>query len=142
MHKMLLPFDGSESALRALNYAVRLAKGNGSVSVHLVHAHEEPLTYGELAVYVSREQMAELQRAHSEDVLATAEALLKQAGVSYTKEVLTGPVAESIAKRAEETGCDRIVMGTRGLSAVENLLIGSVATKVVHLATVPVTLVK
>jgi nucleotide-binding universal stress UspA family protein len=142
MHKMLLPFDGSASALRALNYAVRLAKDNAPVSIHLVHAHEEPLIYGEIAVYVSREQMAELQRAHSEDVLAPAAALLKQAGVSYTKEVLTGPVAESIAKRAEETGCDSIVMGTSGLSAIENLLMGSVATKVVHLATVPVTLVK
>jgi nucleotide-binding universal stress UspA family protein len=35
MHKILLPFDGSENALRALNYAIRLAKRNGPISVHL-----------------------------------------------------------------------------------------------------------
>ena len=95
MHKMLLPFDGSENALRALDYAIRRAKGAAATSIHLVHAHEEPLIYGEIAVYVSREKMSELQRGHSEGVLAPAEQLLKEAGVAYTKEVIIGPMAES-----------------------------------------------
>ena len=47
-----------------------------------------------------------------------------------------------LAKRAEELGCDEIIMGTRGMGAIGNLVMGSVATKVVHLAGIPVTLVK
>ncbi len=142
MHKLLVAFDGSESALRALRYAIRLAQENGPVALHVVNAHEEPVVYGEIAVYVTHEKMAELQRQHSEAVLAAAEGLLKGAAVPYTKEILVGDIAAAIARRAEEQGCDNIVMGTRGMTAISNLVMGSVATKVVHLAKLPVTLVK
>lgn len=50
--------------------------------------------------------------------------------------------AQHIAEFASENACDEIIMGTRGMGAVGNLVLGSVATKVVHLATVPVTLVR
>lgn len=57
-------------------------------------------------------------------------------------QVLIGPVAETIARIALEQNCDGIVMGTRGLGAVAGALLGSVASQVVHLSDVPVTLVK
>jgi nucleotide-binding universal stress UspA family protein len=142
MHKLLVPFDGSENAQRALRHAIAVASQNGSGSVHLVHAHDEPRIYGEIAVYISPERMAELQKEESETVLANADAILQKAGISHTKEALIGPVGSVIAKRAEELGCDGIVMGTRGMGAVGNLVLGSVATKVIHHANVPVTLVK
>lgn len=142
MHKLLVPVDGSENALRAVRHAIGLAKLIGQASIHLVYAHEEPLLYGEIAVYVPREKMEALQREHSETILADAERLLKESGVPYTREILTGQVATAIAERAEKLGCDGIVMGTRGHSNIGNLLLGSVATKVVHLTRLPVTLVK
>ena len=142
MHKVLVPFDGSESALRAVRYAIALAKQNEFVSIHLVTAHEEPVIYGEIAVYVSHERMEELQRQHCEAIIAAAEEVLKKAGVPYTKEILIGRIAEAIVRRADELECDSVVMGTRGLTAIGNLVMGSVATKVIHLATMPVTLVK
>lgn len=142
MHKLLLPVDSSDNAIRAVQYAIGLAEECDSVAIHLVTAHEEPLLYGEIAVYVTPEKMAELQRLHSEEVIAAAEALLKEAGVRYTKEILVGDIPLVIARRAETLGCDAIVMGTRGGTAIGNLVMGSVATKVVHLAKVPVTLVK
>jgi nucleotide-binding universal stress UspA family protein len=142
MHKLLVPFDGSENAQRALRHAIAMARENGTGSVHLVHAHDVPRIYGEIAVYISPERMAELQKGESEMVLANADPLLKEAGIPYTKEALIGPVGSVIAKRADELGCDGIVMGTRGMGAVANLVLGSVATKVIHYANVPVTLVK
>jgi nucleotide-binding universal stress UspA family protein len=142
MHKLLVPFDGSENAQRALRHAIRMAREDGTGSVHLVHAHAEPRLYGEIAVYVSPQKMEELQKAESETVLANADPILKEAGVPYTKEALIGPMGSVIAKHADELGCDGIVMGTRGLGAVGNLVLGSVATKVIHFANVPVTLVK
>jgi nucleotide-binding universal stress UspA family protein len=56
--------------------------------------------------------------------------------------VLVGHIGQTIARRADELGCDGIVMGTSGRGALGNLLLGSVATKVIHHAKVPVTLVK
>lgn len=142
MRKLLVPFDGSESALRALQHAIKLAKQSPPAALHVVHAHEEPLLYGEIAVYVPKEKMADLQRKHSDDLLGAAVALLKNSGVAYETEILVGPIGDAIANRADALGCEGIVLGTRGLSAIGNLLMGSVATKIIHLAKVPVTLVK
>ena len=139
---MLVPFDGSKSALHALQYAINLAQRNRLVSIHLVNAHEEPLVFGQIEVYMSHEKFEQFQREHSTAVLAIAEKRLKKAAMPYTKEILVGNIAEVIARRAERLRCDSIVMGTRGMSAIASLVMGSVATKVVHLANVPVTLIK
>lgn len=142
MRKFMVPVDGSEMALRALGYAIKLAREDGSTKIYIVTAHDEPDIYGEIAVYVPREKMADLQQRIGESRLGPAEAMLKEAGVPYEAEILIGDTAHEIARRADELGCDAIVMGTRGMSAIGGLVMGSVATKVVHAAKVPVTLVK
>jgi len=142
MRNVLVPVDGSENALRALGYALKLAKQNKATELHLVTVHQEPVIYGEIQVYVSREKMEELQRNHSMDILQPAVDAAKAAGVACTSEILVGDTASTIVKRAEELNCDGIVMGTRGMSAVGNLVMGSVATKIVHLTKLPVTLIK
>jgi nucleotide-binding universal stress UspA family protein len=63
-------------------------------------------------------------------------------GVSHEKLAEFGPIAETIERVSHEVGADQIIMGTRGLGRLRGLLLGSVATQVVHLARVPVTLVK
>jgi nucleotide-binding universal stress UspA family protein len=75
-------------------------------------------------------------------LLVPAEKELDKAGLRYTKEVLCGSAASLIAERAKPEEFAGIVMGTRGMGAVKGLLVGSVAHQVVHLAHVPVTLVK
>jgi nucleotide-binding universal stress UspA family protein len=84
------------------------------------------------------------QRTHSEGLLAAAEAAagLEDSGVRYTKEVLIGPIGPTIARHAERLGCDAIVMGRHGKSTIGDLLMGSVATKVLHLTRLPVLLVR
>lgn len=142
MHKLLVPVDGSDNSLRAVRHAVALAKMAGDTSLHLVHIHEEPMLYGEIAVYVSPAKMKGLQRAHSEAILAFAERLVRRSGLPYSKAVLTGPIPQTIALQARKLGCDAIVMGTKGMTAIANLLMGSTAMKVVHLSRLPVTLIK
>jgi len=141
-YKIFVPIDGSESALRALAHATKLAQRLGNSRIVVAHAHEEPVIYGEIAVYVPLATMQTMQRAHSESVLESAEAQLKGSGVPYDKEILTGPIAHVLAERAKDLGCDAIVMGTHGSTAIGNMLMGSVATKIVHLSSIPVTLVK
>lgn len=142
MKTILLAVDGSGASLRAAKEAIALAKLAPQCSIRLVHAHEEPLIYGEIAVYVPREKMAALQRSHSEGLLEAAESQLKAAGVPYAREVLSGPIGETIAAYAERNGCDLIVMGRHGKSTLGDVLVGSVAMKVLHASRLPVLLVR
>jgi nucleotide-binding universal stress UspA family protein len=142
MRKLLVPIDNSDNATRALQYAIRLAKESGAIELHLVYAHEAPLVYGEVAVYVTEEKVREMQKRHSEDVLRPAIEVARAAGVPFKSDILIGDVPKTLVKYAEEQGCEGIVMGTRGMGAIGNLVMGSVATKVVHLTKLPVTLVK
>lgn len=142
MRKLMVPVDGSDKALRALGYAIKLAQEHGSTKIHVVTAHDEPDIYGEIAVYVPREKMADLQQRIGQSRLGPAEQILKDAGVPYEAEILIGDTATMIALRADELGCEAIVMATRGMTAIGGLVMGSIATKVVHAANVPVTLVK
>jgi nucleotide-binding universal stress UspA family protein len=56
--------------------------------------------------------------------------------------VLVGPIAETIVKRAKDAGCDLIYIGTRGMTEVGKALMGSTATKVLHIADTPVLVVR
>lgn len=142
MKKFLVAVDGSGAALRAVHAALDLARPIPGASLHLVHAHTEPRVYGELALYVAPEKMRELQRAQCEGVLDRAEAELKGSAVPYTREVLEGPLGRTIAEHAERLGFDAIVMGRHGESAVGDLLMGSVAQRVLHASRLPVLLVR
>lgn len=134
--------DGSGAATRALKQAIALARLGAGGSIHLVHAHEEPRIFGEIAVYVPREKMESLQREHSEAILAPAEAEVQSAGVPCTKEVLRGSIAQTIARHAEHLGCDAIVMGRHGRTPLGDVLVGSTAMKVLHASNLPVMLVR
>lgn len=139
---IFVAWDGSDCARRALEYAIRVARARGNCSLHVAHACEEPVLYGEIAVYVPVEKMELLQRDQAQSVLAEAETLLRPGGVAYRTEVLVGPIGKVLADRAWALGCDSIVMGTHGRGALGALAMGSVATKVVHFSRLPVTLVK
>lgn len=142
MRKLLVPVDNSDNALRALDYAISLARENGPVELVIVTAHEAAFDNPRTLAYLPKEKLEKILQEHSEDMLRPAVNRAKAAGVTFTSEILTGSVPQAIVRRAEELGCDGIVMGTRGMGAVGNLMMGSVATKVVHLTKLPVTLVK
>ncbi|HEX6154498.1 MAG TPA: universal stress protein, partial [Burkholderiales bacterium] len=74
--------------------------------------------------------------------LEAAKKKLDAAGVSYHPHVLVGSVAEAIVKHAKDKRCDLIYIGTRGMSELGKALVGSTATKVLHISDVPVLLVK
>jgi len=142
MKKFLVPVDGSKAALRALAAAVSLARLTPGSSLHLVHCHEQPMLHGEIALYVPPEKLAELQRTHSDEFLGRAAAELRDCGVPFTREMLVGPIGRTIAAHAEKLACDAIVMGRHGHSTVADLLVGSVAMKVLHASELPVLLVR
>ena len=142
MRKLLVPVDGSDSAKRALEHAIGLARDAGSGELVLLHVHPEPIIYGEIQVYVPAQRMQQLQDWHSHEILRPAAEKAQASSVRHTCVVVAGDAATQIAKAAEAMGCAGIVMGTRGMSPIGNVLLGSVASNVVHQAHVPVTLVK
>ena len=82
------------------------------------------------------------QLEHGAAALANAKKLLDRAGLDYEAHVLIGDPAEKVAQFAKRNRFDKIIIGTHGRGSMTGLLMGSVASKVPHLATVPVTLVK
>ena len=76
------------------------------------------------------------------EALREAVAACREAGVAYETRSERGAVAATIDRVAREERVEHIIMGTRGLGGVRGLLLGSVATQLLHLTEVPVTLVK
>ena len=141
MLKALIPFDGSDNALRAVDHLISLVQAREPMEVHLLHVRE-PIDSWEIRRVLTAEEIAALQLSEGEDALQAARQRLEAAGISYTATILVGDVAQTIARHATEIGCDKIIMGSSGASAIAGLLLGSVTMKVIHLAQVPVTVVK
>jgi len=91
---------------------------------------------------VSKAQVEKYYQEESERSLADARKKLDAAGVRYEAYTLVGAVAETLVKHAKDKRCELICIGTRGLSELGKALVGSTATKVVHISDVPVLLVK
>ena len=140
--KILLAIDGSEHSLRVIDKVVKLAAEMRAASLHVLNVQDEPIVYGEVAIYVSPERAREFAQQAGQNVLTQATARLSQSGIPVTSEVAIGEPAPTIARLAAERGYDLVVMGTRGMGTVASLVLGSVATKVVHLSDVPVLLIR
>ena len=141
MKKLLVPCDGSESALRAVRHAAVEAAAGSGAEIHLLHVIE-PMTPVTLSEAFSAQRLDERFPPQAADALEPAIAVMAQAGVKYSLHCLFGQPAPEIAAYARTAGCDGVVMGTRGRGALASLMIGSVATQVVKLVDIPVTLVK
>jgi nucleotide-binding universal stress UspA family protein len=142
MITVLVPIDGSEPGHRALDLAIRSAQGKPEARIHALYVHPTIDVPGTVRAFVTLGEMRALATEQSRPIVDGAAARLTAAGIDHAVEMLEGDPAELIARRAQELHCDAIVMGSRGMGRIANLVIGSVATKVVHLTTLPVTLVK
>jgi nucleotide-binding universal stress UspA family protein len=140
MNSILVPIDGSPISIRAMRHAVAQA-GRGA-TVHILNV-EPPLDdYGMVAAHISRKQHDRAMRERASAILRRAVAQIRSKRVRVVTHAVIGEVASSIVSTARRLGCRSIVMGTHGRGRIANLFLGSVATKVIHLARVPVTLVR
>ena len=141
MLRTLLPVDGSRASLRAVAYVIELAKCCPPMEILLVNV-QPPVDSWELKSFLKPSEIDAMQESKGGDALAPARQLLDAAQVAYTPAVLLGSVPETLVAYAEETGCDKIVMGNKGESFVAEAVTGSVAHEVLRLTSRPVTFVK
>ena len=136
--KILVPIDGSESSLHALNRAVNIAKKFDSkitlINVYWISAFR--LTPAQLVDYVM-----DIRKA-GEEILEEGKSIVKAEGVSVESILKEGHIVGEILKTAKEGNYDLIVMGARGVSKIREILLGSVSYGVVSHSTVPVMIVK
>lgn len=139
--RILVPVDGSDSSLAALRFVVEtLVPAAAGLELHLLNV--QPPLPSAASSFIDSDVVRDYHQDEGVKDLAAARKLLDEAGVPYTSDIAVGDPADSIATYADQRGCDGIVMGTRGLGRVGGLLLGSVATKVLHLTKLPVTLAK
>lgn len=139
---IVVGYDGSESANRALDFAVDRAKAQGG-SVLIAHVLEwSPysfLTPTELEERHKRrnEELARAQGA----VIDPAIARCKDAGIPVEGTVKYGHIAEVICDIAREASAGQVVIGRTGHSSLSSRIFGSVAGSLAQAAPVPVTIV-
>ena len=142
MLKVLLPVDGSTSAVNATRKLIEtLGWYREAPAIELCTVHLPLPSVPNMGAFVSKDTVQKYYADESDAMLKPSSDLLDAAGVTYTVHRLVGPIAESIVERARQSGSDMIYMGTRGMSALANMAMGSVATRVLHLARIPVVLI-
>jgi nucleotide-binding universal stress UspA family protein len=135
--------DGSKPSLKAVQTLIDHADWyRQKPQVELVTVHLPVPRLPRMGAAVSKAQIERYYREEGEGMLAAAKRKLDGAGIRYTPHVLIGPVAEAIVKLARDKRCDVIYIGTRGMSEIGKALVGSTATKVLHISDTPVLLVK
>ena len=142
MLRLLLPIDGSEGALRAVDQLLAMRHWyREPLEVHLLNVQH--LLHKDVGNFVAASDIRDFHQEEGMKELAAARACLDEAGVPYRHHVVVGElVPETIAHFAREHGIGQILMCTHGRSPIGDLLLGSVAHGVVHSASIPVTLVK
>ncbi|HTT09388.1 MAG TPA: universal stress protein [Burkholderiaceae bacterium] len=142
MLSVLLAVDGSENALRATRELIASAAlYKEALHVELVTVRP-PLPLGGFSgLVLSREMIDGYYREEGERALASSRRLLVEAGIDCTPRVLVGDIPHMLVEHAASAGCRMMFMGTRGMAQIPGIVLGSISTKVLHLARIPVTLV-
>ncbi len=137
----LIPVDGSETALKAVAWAVaRRDDWKEAPALHLLNV--QPALPRDVSRFIDADQVRDFHREEGLKALAEAERRLKAAGIEPRLHVSVGDSAETICEFAASRGCDLILIGTRGHTGLGGTLLGSVAAKVTHLSHVPLLLVR
>lgn len=141
MHKLLLPIDGSEGSMRAVDQLIAMRDWyRQPLEVHLLNVQH--VLHKDVGQFVGAAEVQDYHEEQGRRELATAWARLDKAGISYLSHIVAGEVAgETIAHFAREHGIAQILMCTHGRTPIGEFVLGSVAKAVIQHGMMPVTLV-
>ena len=140
LSKILVPVDGSENSLRALDHAIYLAKKTGS-NITVMNVIENPPT-----VYVESQKLLNDLianfRAESANILDKCKQIAEKYDVKIETVMGEGDAASTIVGYAQKGDFDTIIIGRRGLGRFKEMVLGSISNKVLHNAKCSVMIVK
>ncbi len=140
MTKILVAVDGSPASIRAVKLAIAQAKTVAGASLVIVNV-QNPETFGSPEDVTIMPAAQEVEGAAREE-LQDAVTLCREANIAYVIRSGLGAIATTIDHVARQERVTQIIMGTRGLGTLSGAILGSVSAQVLHMAEVPVTLVK
>jgi len=133
---ILIPVDGSEPSLGAVHQAAALAQAFSSYKprLTLLHVVDVAVLESRISEGINPGQLADFLDKHEREFLAESREILREADLNglWEEKLLTGNPAQAIAQEAEDGHYALVMMGKKGRSALEKLLIGSVANGVLH----------
>ncbi len=143
MKRVLVPVDGSAGADRAAAFAAQLCKDSGS-ALELFFAYDAPT-----AALMGLEAASDLKQIKEgvaggsfTSALGAIDGAVGEGAVPVAEHVTIGHPAKEICAYAKDQGHDLVVMGSRGRSEVQELMVGSVSQAVLHHAPCPVMVVR
>ncbi len=145
--RIITPVDGSESSKRSAKKAIYLAKKMDVelIAIYVVHvpisAYVGP-PYSPV-IYTDDTEIKEIRKKMKKEgalVLGEIEEMASKVGLTITKKILEGAPDEKIIKISKKD--DLIVMGAKGISAIDRIFLGSVSEKVLHNASSSVMVVR
>lgn len=151
--KILVPLDGSEHSIRALDIAIQIAKkfAGKLTLIHVYSVGVRPVVVPEPATFtpgipimapVEYSRVAEAMKETGTRILAESREKAEAEGVKVETLLKEGHIVHEIVKAAEEGKFDLIVMGARGISRIKEIILGSVSDGVIRNAPCPVLVTK
>lgn len=135
--KFLVAVDGSESAKKAFDKSLQLAR-KCNATIDLAHVIKCELGGDSSEVF----DLIEGIKRKAEKMLEPYRTEASKLGVPLNTKVVQGDPAQIIIHLAKESNYDLIIMGSRGRGPLQELLLGSVSLKVLHHASSPVLIIR
>ncbi len=139
--KVLCPVDFSEFTAEIVQYACDIAKKYGA-ELHMLHVLPNLTYYTPYESFLTPENLVAIEKSIQSEVDKDFTKLLKNMDVEAKKVMKEGVVFLEIINYIKDESIDLVVMGTHGRSAIEHILIGSVAEKVVRKSPCPVMTIR
>lgn len=148
--KILVAIDGSESSMKAADYAIEIASHNQDAQVVILNVIVSQLGYAYSSGFFGHttsstiDEFLQQSKGEAQKWFDEIQQKANERNVNVKKEMVASPTAvvQAIVDYAEKNSIDLIVLGTRGRSGFKKLLLGSVASGVVTYASCPVMVVK
>ncbi|GLB60970.1 universal stress protein [Cytobacillus sp. NCCP-133] len=136
--KILLATDGSEHSRRAAEHAIAMAKCTGGSKIEIVYVIDDDNAKSDVLQNWNKADLGDKRK----DRIKFAEQQAKEAEVPYEIKTLHGEPGHAIVEYTNKNNMDVVVIGSRGLNVLQELVLGSVSHKVAKMANCPVLIVK
>ncbi|MBU5445326.1 universal stress protein [Paenibacillus sp. MSJ-34] len=140
--RILVAYDGSNQSKKALDKAIQLTKANPFASLEVLHVFDFPRYYFADALVTAPVRPDNHLFELADKTVEEAKEAVASLANKHHVEMKQGPPAKTILEYAAEMNSDLIVLGSRGLGAIREFVLGSVSHNVVQHAKVPVLVIK